>query len=66
MCRDALPSPLVGEGGTDARSAFVTGEASVSTDRDPSSGADEVRATFSHKGRRKKEGALVFFILHRN
>ena len=30
-----------------------TGEGSVSADRDPSSGADFVRATFSHKGRRE-------------
>jgi len=29
-----------------------TGEGSLSADRDPSSGADFVRATFSHKGRR--------------
>jgi SAM-dependent methyltransferase len=29
------------------------GEGSVSADRDPSSGADFVRATFSHKGRRE-------------
>jgi hypothetical protein len=46
-------SPLVGEGGTNALSAFVTGEGSVSAGRDPSSGTDFVRATFSHKGRRK-------------
>jgi len=31
-----------------------TGEGSVSADRDPSSGADFVHATFSHKGRRKE------------
>jgi hypothetical protein len=43
----------VGEGGTKARSAFVTGERFVSADGDPSSGADCVHATFSHKGRRK-------------
>jgi hypothetical protein len=29
-------------------SSFETGEGSVSADRDPSSGADFVRATFSH------------------
>jgi hypothetical protein len=40
-----------------ARSAFVTGEGSVSADRDPSSGADFIRATFSHKGRREKTTA---------
>jgi hypothetical protein len=33
----------------------VTGEGSLSADADPSSGADFVHATFSHKGRRKKE-----------
>jgi hypothetical protein len=44
----------VGEGGTDARCAFVTGEGSVSADRDPSSDADFVRATFYHKGRREE------------
>jgi hypothetical protein len=49
----------VGEGGTDARSAFVTGEGSVSADRDPSSGADFVRATFSHKGRREESNDPV-------
>ena len=31
--------------------ASQTGEGSVSADRDPSSGADFIRATFSHKGR---------------
>jgi hypothetical protein len=31
-----------------------TGEGSLSADRDPSSGADFVRATFSHKGRREE------------
>ena len=35
-------------------SSFETGEGSVSADRDPSSGADFVRATFSHKGRREE------------
>jgi hypothetical protein len=34
-----------------------TGEGFVSAARDPSSGADVVRATFSHKGRRKKAAA---------
>jgi uncharacterized protein (DUF983 family) len=33
---------------------FETGEGSVSADRDPSSGTDFVRATFSHKGRRER------------
>jgi hypothetical protein len=59
----------VGEGGTDAPTgrrdappddklrAFVAGEGSVSADADPSSGADFVHATFSHKGRRKKAPA---------
>jgi hypothetical protein len=40
-------------------SEFETGEGSVSANRDPSSGTDFVRATFSHKGRRKK-GARSF------
>jgi hypothetical protein len=51
-----VPSSLVGEGGADALSAFVTGEGSVSAEKDPSSVADYVRDTFSHKGRR--EGVL--------
>jgi hypothetical protein len=33
------------------------GEGFLSADADPSSGADFIRATFSHKGRR--EGALL-------
>src|SRR5205085_7498182 len=33
---------------------------SVSADRDPSSGADYIRATFSHKGRRKKAKGRPF------
>src|SRR5260221_4109173 len=37
--RAALPSPLVGEGGSIAQSAIETDEGSVSADRDPSSGA---------------------------
>jgi hypothetical protein len=49
-----FPSPLVGEGGSIAQSAIETGEGSVSADRDPSSGADFVHATFSHKGRREE------------
>jgi hypothetical protein len=40
------------------------GEGYLSVETDPSSGADYVRAAFSHKGRR--EGSLVFFILRRN
>jgi hypothetical protein len=40
--------------------SIATGEGSLSADsvfaeRDPSSGADFVHATFSHKGRREKE-----------
>ena len=38
---------------------FDTGEGFVSADRDPSSGPDFVRATFSHKGRRKQKGAAL-------
>jgi hypothetical protein len=49
-----FPSPLVGEGGSNERSEFETGEGYVSADGDPSSGADFVRATFSHKGRREE------------
>jgi hypothetical protein len=42
------------------RSEFETGEGYVSADTDPSSGADFIRATFSHKGRRKsKKGGLA-------
>jgi len=37
--------------------ASQTGEGSVSAGVDPSSGTDFVRATFSHKGRRKKTRA---------
>jgi hypothetical protein len=44
----------VGEGGSNERSEFETGEGSVSADRDPSSDADCVRATFSQKGRREE------------
>jgi hypothetical protein len=49
-----FPSPLVGEGGTKAQSAFVTGEGSVSADRKPLIRRAS-RATFSHKGRREEE-----------
>jgi hypothetical protein len=53
----------VGEGGSTARSGVETGEGFVSADRDPSSGADFVRATFSHKGRRKKRsGTFMRFL----
>ena len=45
--------PLSPCGRVDVRSPLRTGEGSVSADRDPSSGADFVRATFSHKGRRE-------------
>ena len=38
----------------DAQGAFVTGEGSVSADRNPSSDPRFARITFSHKGRRKK------------
>jgi len=49
------PSPLVGEGGEIERSEMKPGEGFVSADGDPSSGADFIRATFSHKGRRKTD-----------
>src|SRR5687768_16324435 len=48
-----LPSPLVGEGG----SRRLPDEGSLSAKRDPSSVADFVRATFSHKGRRQENRA---------
>ncbi|MHC2254159.1 hypothetical protein ACVILK_003851 [Bradyrhizobium embrapense] len=51
-----FPSPLVGEGGRDAQHrGRVRGP--VSADGDPSSGADCIRATFSHKGRREEASA---------
>jgi hypothetical protein len=56
-----LPSPLVGGWLREAK----TGEGFVSADRDPSSGADFIRATFSHKGRREEvatEGEAAFLI----
>src|SRR5450755_4743677 len=50
--------------------ASRTGEGSVSADRDPSSGADFVRATFSHKGRREEKSphrpsiaAVIHFVM---
>ena len=44
-----------GRGWRDANGvSVVTGEGFLSADADPSSGADVVRATFSHKGRREK------------
>jgi hypothetical protein len=54
MRRPIFPSPLVGEGGSNERSEFEADEGSVSADKDPSSGADCVRTTFSHKGRREE------------
>src|SRR5260370_10789593 len=44
-----FPTPLVGEGGRDEKH-----RGRISVERDPSSGADFVRATFSHKGRREE------------
>jgi hypothetical protein len=49
-----FPSPRVGEGGEIERSENEPGEGFVSADRDPSSGTDCVRATFSHRGRREE------------
>src|SRR5207248_8356318 len=46
-----FPSPLVGEGGSLARSDSETDEGSVSAERTPH---PALRATFSHKGRRGK------------
>src|SRR5262245_32880496 len=59
-----LPSPLVGEGGSIARSAIETGEgfspraslAVVFADRTPH---PALRATFSHKGRREEDAARL-------
>src|ERR1700730_6136678 len=45
---------LVGEGGSNERSEFETGEGSVSADRDPSSGADYVRATLLPQGEEER------------
>jgi hypothetical protein len=50
-----IPSPLVGEGGEIERSEMKPGEGSLSAATDPSSGADCIRATFSHKGRREEK-----------
>jgi hypothetical protein len=44
----------VGEGGEIERSEMKPGEGSLSAAKDPSSGTDFVRATFSHKGRREE------------
>jgi hypothetical protein len=54
----------VGEGGTDAQSAFVTGEGVCLRGKNPSSVADFVRATFSHKGRRKEGKKAVGWVEH--
>jgi hypothetical protein len=43
----------VGEGGEIERSEMKPGEGSLSAANNPSSGADFVHATFSHKGRRE-------------
>jgi hypothetical protein len=50
-----VPSPLVGEGDEIERSEMKSGEGSLSAAKDPSSGADFVRAIFSHKGRREEK-----------
>src|SRR3954469_3263223 len=47
-----FPSPLVGEGGSLTQSGSETDEGSVSAERTPH---PALRATFSHKGRRKKD-----------
>jgi hypothetical protein len=52
--RFLVPSPPVGEGGAIERSEMKPGEGSLSGETDPSSVAHlSMRATFSHKGRRK-------------
>jgi hypothetical protein len=45
----------LGEGGEIERSEMKPGEGFLSLAKDPSSGTDFVRPTFSHKGRRKEE-----------
>jgi hypothetical protein len=45
----------VGEGGEIKRSEMKPGEGFLSTAKDPSGSHLEMRATFSHKGRRKKK-----------
>ena len=55
-----FPSPLVGEGGSNARSAFETGEG-LALQKDCArieTPHPALRATFSHKGRRKKRTAI--------
>jgi hypothetical protein len=56
-----FPSPLVGEGGTDARSAFVTGEGL--SPRTPNALIETphpaLRATFSHKGEKEESYAAA-------
>src|SRR5436309_1059544 len=47
-----FPSPLVGEGGSIAQGAIETDEGSVSAERTPH---PALRATVSHKGRRKTQ-----------
>ena len=54
--RRLLPLSPCGREWLATSEARAAGEGSVSADRDPSSGADCVRATFSHKGRRKEVG----------
>ena len=56
-----FPSPLAGEGGTDAGSAFVTGEGYISAHSVSAEGTPHpaLRATFSHKGRREEAPRLI-------
>src|SRR6202048_3087199 len=54
LCKMCESRSLVGEGGSNERSEFETGEGSVSADRDPSSGADYVRATLLPQGEKER------------
>src|ERR1700680_1756573 len=53
--RTVLPLSPCGRG---CLSEAKAGEGSLSTDADPSSGTDFVRAAFSHKGRREESASL--------
>jgi hypothetical protein len=57
-----FPSPLVGEGGCDAKHRRRVRGLRMEY---PSSGTDFVRATFSHKGRREKEAPESLLTLAR-
>src|SRR5205823_990847 len=52
----SFPSPLVGEGGSNERSSFETGEGSVSADRDPSSAFASRRHLLPQGEKEKQRG----------